>query len=127
MTTPTPAIIPIYTTRGDAEAFLVYPYLYNRLGEWVGFVQPNREVYSVLGYYIGELSNDKRIVRKRALDEVKDRLKPPPAPPTRLRLPATIPLPPMMAELPHSMIDVLEDMPERLHALGGGEQQEDLD
>lgn len=127
MTTLTPAIIPIYTTRGDAEAFLVYPYLYNRQGEWVGFVQPNREVYSVLGYYIGELSNDKRIVCKRALDEAKNRLKPPPAPSTGLRLPATIPLPPMMSELPHSMIDVLEDMPERLHPLGSGEQQEDLD
>jgi len=127
MTSQTPAIIPIYTTRGDVEAFLVYPHLYNRLGEWVGFVQPNREVYSVLGYYVGELSNDKRILRKRSMDETKDRVKPPPAPAHRLISPATTPLPPMMAELPHSVIDILEGMPELLHPLGSGELQEDLD
>jgi len=127
MTSQTPAMIPIYSTRGDVEAFLVYPHLYNRNGDWVGFVQPNREVYSVLGYYIGELSNDKRILRKRSMDEVKERIKPPPAPPGRLRSPATLPLSPMMRELPHSMIDVLEDMPELLHPVGSGELQEDLD
>lgn len=127
MTSQTPAIIPIYSTRGDVEAFLVYPHLYNRTGDWVGFVQPNREVYSVLGYYVGELSNDKRILRKRSMDETKERIKPPPAPSNRLRSPATTPLPPMMAELPHSVIDIFEDMPELLHALGSGELQEDLD
>lgn len=126
MTTPTPAIIPIYTTRGDVEAFLVYPHLYNRQGEWVGFVQPNREVYSVLGYYVGELSPDKRILCKRALDEEKPRL-PPPNAPARLRTPASIPLPPMMRELPHSIIDVLEDMPEKLHTKDSGEFTQDLD
>ena len=31
-------LIPIYTTKGDAEASLAYPYLYNRNGDWVGFV-----------------------------------------------------------------------------------------
>ena len=127
MTSQTPAIIPIYSTRGDVEALLVYPHLYSRSGDWIGFVQPNRDVYSVMGYYVGELSDDKRILRKRSMDEVKERLKPPPAPFGRLRSPATLPLPPMMRELPHSMIDVLEDMPELLHAVGSGELQEDLD
>ncbi|MFN3492386.1 MAG: 4-fold beta flower protein, partial [Anaerolineales bacterium] len=51
-------IIPIYTTKGDAEAFLQYPYLFNRSGEWIGFVTPKREVYSVLGEYVGTLTND---------------------------------------------------------------------
>ena len=127
MTSVTPAVIPIYSTRGDVEGFLVYPLLYNRMGDWIGFVQPNREVYSVLGYYAGELSADKRILRKRSMDEVKDRIKPPPAPSGRLRIPASLPLPPMMRELPHSMIDVFEDMPELLHPLGSGEMQQDLD
>jgi hypothetical protein len=35
---PQRAIVPIYTSRGDAEAFLDYPYLHNRLGEWIGWV-----------------------------------------------------------------------------------------
>lgn len=127
MTSQTPAMIPIYSTRGDVETFLVYPHLYNRSGDWVGFVQPNREVYSVMGYYIGELSNDKRILRKRSMDETKSRIKPPPAPAGRLISPATLPLPPMMRELPYSMIDVLEELPELLHTVGSGELQEDLD
>ncbi|MDX9991747.1 MAG: hypothetical protein RBS68_06810 [Anaerolineales bacterium] len=127
MNSQTPAIIPIYSTRGDVECLLIYPYLYNRQGEWVGFVQPNRDVYSVIGYYVGEFSDDKRILRKRALDDDKARLKPPCPPPGRPRFPATFPLPPMMRELSHSTIDVLEEMPEKLHPLGTGEFEEDLD
>jgi hypothetical protein len=38
-------INPIYNTRGDAEAFLAYPYLFNRNGDWIGFVTPKREVF----------------------------------------------------------------------------------
>ncbi len=59
------ALIPVYNSKGDAEAFLEYPYLFNRNGEWVGFVTQKREVYSVLGYYVGFLTNDPRILRKR--------------------------------------------------------------
>ncbi len=126
MTPPTPTVIPLYTTRGDVEAFLVYPYIYNRQGEWIGFAQPNREIYSVLGYYVGELSPDKRILRKRAIDEEKPRQLPPPAP-ARLRAPSGLPLPPMMRELPHSTIDILEDLPELLHTKDSGEFTQDLD
>ena len=39
------SVIPVYTSRGDAEAFLVYPYLFNRLGEWSGWVTAERQVY----------------------------------------------------------------------------------
>jgi hypothetical protein len=41
--------IPIYNSRGEAEAFLAFPYLFNRLGEWIGWVTPDQQVYSVLG------------------------------------------------------------------------------
>jgi len=121
-----PRLIPIYTTKGDAEAFLLYPYLFNRSGEWIGFVAPTREVYSVLGEYVGTLTNDPRIVRKRTTSTLKPRLKPPPKP-QRVYLPATIPLPPMMADLSHSVIDVLLDAPERLHTIDSGENLQDMD
>ncbi len=119
-------IIPIYTTQGDPEAFLQYPYLFNRNGEWIGFVTSQREVYSVLGEYIGTLTNDPRIVRTRSTATLRPRLKLPPAP-KKISLPANIPLAPMMPELSHSLIDVLIEMPERLHTTDAGESREDLD
>ncbi|MBI5942949.1 MAG: hypothetical protein HY864_01160 [Chloroflexi bacterium] len=119
-------IIPIYTTKGDAEAFLAYPYLFNRSGDWIGFITPKREVYSVLGDFVGTLTNDPRIIRKRATSSLKPRLKPPPRP-RRIYPPATIPLPPMMPELSHSVIDVLLEAPERLHTVDTGESRLDLD
>ncbi|GAB4419088.1 MAG: hypothetical protein Kow002_06460 [Anaerolineales bacterium] len=119
-------LIPIYTTRGDAEAFLYYPYIFNRLGEWIGWVTPGREVYSVLGHYVGDLTSEPRILRKRVLDVSKPHLNPPP-PPTKVYPPATVPLPPMMAELTHSQIDILLDEPERLHTLDSGEMRQDMD
>ena len=90
MNTPRPTIIPIYTTKGDAEAFLVYPYLFNRNGDWIGFVTPKRDVYSVIGQYVGTLTNDPRIVRKKATSTLKPSLKPPPTP-QRIHPPATKP------------------------------------
>jgi hypothetical protein len=126
MTDTTPRPIPIYTSKGDAEAFLLYPYLFNRIGDWIGFVNQKREVYSVLGNFVGTLTNDPRIISKRATSTLKPRLKPPPKP-EKVYLPATIPLPPMMADLSHSTIDVLLDAPERLHTLDSGEQRQDLD
>ncbi|MBI5961948.1 MAG: hypothetical protein HY863_00605 [Chloroflexi bacterium] len=121
-----PTIIPIYTTKGDAEAFLVYPYIFNRNGDWIGFITPKREIYSVLGDYVGTLTNDPRIVRKRATSTLKPRLKPPPRP-KKIYPPATIPLAPMMPELSHSVIDVLLDAPERLHTVDSGESRQDMD
>ncbi len=83
-------IIPMYSSRGEVEAFLVFPYLFNRSGEWIGWVTAQREVYSVLGEYVGFLTNDPRIVRRRSEDELRPRLKISP-PPGRLNTPATIP------------------------------------
>lgn len=119
-------IIPIYTSRGEAEAFLLFPYLFNRSGEWIGWVTPKRDVYSVLGQYVGELSDDTRIVRKRADDEIKPRL-PIPKHPGRIATPASIPLAPLMKDLPFHLVDVLQDEPERLHTADSGELKQDLD
>jgi hypothetical protein len=123
---PRRSIIPVYTSRGDAEAFLVYPYLYNRLGEWIGWVTADRRVYSVLGFYVGDLTAEPRIIRKRITATLKSR-RTPPARPQRLPVPATIPLAPLMGDLRFGVVDVLLDEPERLHTLDAGEQRQDLD
>jgi len=120
------SVIPVYTSRGDAEAFLVYPYLFNRLGEWIGWVTAERQVYSILGYYVGDLTAEPRIIRKRFTASLKPRKSPPPLP-QRLAVPATIPLAPMMADLRFGVEDVLLEEPERLHTMDGGEFRQDLD
>ena len=127
MTTPPrrPSIIPIYTSRGDAEAFLYYPYLYNRLGEWIGWVTINRQVYSVLGRYVGDLTIEPRIICKRV--ETSQPHKIPPACPPRLLVPATVPLAPLMGDLQFGVMDVLLEEPERLHTLDIGDLRQDLD
>ena len=120
------SIIPIYTSRGDPEAFLAFPYLYNRNGEWIGFVTPKREVYSVLGYYVGALTSDPRIIRKRFTAGGLQNLKPPKAP-ASLRITSTIPLARLMSDLTPENIDVLQDEPDLLHTLDAGEMRQDMD
>jgi hypothetical protein len=122
----TSPIIPLYTSRGDAEAFLVYPHLFNRLGEWIGWVTAEREVYSVLGAYVGRISDDRRIIRKRVL-EVTPPSRTPPSPPKKIYPPATVPLAPLMKELEFSFMDVLLEEPERLHTIDAGELRQDMD
>jgi hypothetical protein len=119
-------IIPIYTSRGNAEAFLAYPHLFNSQGEWVGFVTPEREVYSVLGFYVGYLNNDPRLLRKRVLEVSKPNLTPP-THPRKVYPPATFPLAPLMSELYQDTVDVLLEEPERLHTVDAGDLREDLD
>lgn len=120
-------LIPIYSSQGEAEAYLVFPYLFNRSGEWIGCVTPQREVYSVMGYYIGSLTDEPRIVRSRGEDySLKPRLKLPAAP-RRIAIPATTRLAPMMKDLTHSLIDVLSEEPEKLHTVDSGELREDMD
>ena len=126
MSPPNRKVIPIYTSRGDAEAFLVYPYIYNRIGDWIGFVTPKREVHSVIGYFIGMFTKDSRIVGKRVTNTFKPRLNPPPAP-EKVYPPATVPLAPLMSDLPPGQIDILLEQPERLHTLDEGEFRQDLD
>jgi hypothetical protein len=119
-------LIPIYNSKGDVEAFLAYPNLHNRNGDWIGWVTPTRQVYSVLGYYVGYLTDEPRILRKRVTSTLQPRLSPPAAP-RRISPPATVPLAPMMRELTYSTIDILLEEPERLHAIDSGEKREDLD
>jgi hypothetical protein len=119
-------LIPIYNGNGDAEAFLSYPNLFNRNGDWIGWVTPQREVYSVLGYYVGYLTDEPRVLRKRVTSTLKPRLRPPAAP-KKISPPATVPLAPMMKELTYSTIDILLDQPDLLHPLDRGELREDLD
>ena len=89
-------------------------------------VTPKREVYSVLGYYVGSLTSDARIVRKRSEEDDKPRLKPP-SKPGKIATPSSIPLAPMMSDLTHSFIDVLQDETERLHTFDSGEFRQDMD
>lgn len=126
MSQPQRRIIPLYASNGEAEAFLVFPYLFNKSGEWVGWITPKREVYSVMGLYVGTLSDDARIVRKRAEDETRPRVRPPQKP-GRITTPPSVPLAPLMSDLPHSLIDVLQEQPERLHTIDSGELREDMD
>jgi len=126
MNTQARKLIPIYTSKGDAEAFLGYPYIFNRLGEWIGFVTPEREVYSVMGYYVGMFTKDFRIIGKRATNAFKPRREPPP-PPIKTYPPATVPLAPMMRDLTHGQIDILLEEPNRLHTVDSGEFREDMD
>lgn len=118
--------VPIYTTQGDLSAFMVYPLIYNLTGEWIGFVTMDRDVYSVHGNYVGWMSDDPRILRKRSYSFDKPKLTPPP-PPERFRVPSRTPLAPMMSELGYETVDVLQDEPEKLPTVDSGELREDLD
>ena len=118
--------IPIYTSRGDWLALMVFPHLYSSVGEWVGFLTPGRQVYDVNGLYVGWLTDEPRILRKRTYDQTPPPAAPPP-PPARIRPPATVPLPRMMAELPFEIIDVLQEEPERLHTTDTGDLKQDME
>ncbi len=118
---------PLYTTRGHWAGMLVDHYLYNELGEWIGWVDEDCNVYSVSGAYVGVLSRDMRVLAKRAWDDIRPRRTPPARPPVRITLPPHAPLAPMMSELNHDTVDVLEDMPERLHTLDADPDAKDLD
>lgn len=118
--------VPIYTSRGDWAALMVFPYIFNTFGEWIGSITPDRQVYDVNGLYVGWMTDDPRILRKRTYDQ-NPSPQSPPSPQDRIRPPATVPLPPMMAELPFEFFDVLDEEPERLHTVDTGEFKEDMD
>jgi hypothetical protein len=129
MTTTTASgsrLIPIYTTRGDLGAYLGYPYIFSRQGEWIGWVTRERQVYSVHGDYVGWLSNDPRILRKLADSAGLEHRSPPPAP-KRINLPASAPLAPLMSELSFGTLDVLQDDPDLLPPIDAGERRQDMD
>ncbi len=105
---------PIYTTKGEWVALLVDGYLYNTRGEWIGWVDRESSVYSVEGDYVGWLARDFRVLRKRSLGEHVPHKLPPRTPAARISVPASVPLPPLMAELSYDTKDVFDEMPEKL-------------
>jgi hypothetical protein len=125
MASPRSYIIPIYTTTGEPAAYLVFPHLFSATGDWIGWVTASRDVYSVLGHYVGYVTNDPRILRKRS-EPPRARLDPPLGP-GRIPVPAQVPLAHMMSELTHEVVDVLLEEPERLHTTDSGDLRDDMD
>ena len=118
---------PIYNSRGEWVALLADVCLYNPRGEWVGYISRSGQVFSVLGKYVGWLSRDFRILRKKTQDQAIPASPPPPHPALKLRVPDHVPLPPMMADVPFDTFDVMCDEPERLHNLDDDPDAQDMD
>lgn len=118
--------IPIYLSNGEVGAFMVYPYLYNMQGDWIGWVDSERHVFSVLGVNVGYLSKDQRILCKRVTEDTLPRCTPLAEPP-RVYPPANFPLAPLMSELGFNTMDVLMEQPQQLHPTDSGELREDMD
>lgn len=119
-------LIPIYTSRGDVGGFLQYPHLYSPEGEWIGWVTPEQEVFSVRGSYVGRITKEPRILREREFRSDQRRLVPP-EPPAAIRVPARVPLAPLMAEIAQNLIDVLDEDPDLLPPIGFDLLQDDMD
>ena len=117
--------IPIYSTSGDWAAMLSFPYLFNPVGEWIGWVTSDHDVFDVEGRYVGFLDDEPRILRRR-LDEYRIPRRDPPSAPSRITTPALVPLPPFFRELPFEVIDVIDEDPDRLHPIDMGEFREDM-
>jgi hypothetical protein len=118
---------PIFTTRGDWAAMLVDVHLYNPRGDWVGYINKNGQVFSVMGKYVGWLSKDFRILRKKVQDQTIPACPPPPRPALKVRMPVHVHLPPLMADLPFDTFDVMDDEPDRLHTLDDDPDAQDMD
>ncbi len=121
-----PEMTPIYTSRGETGAILISPYIFNLTGEWIGWIDSERIVYSVHGHYVGKLTEDPRIIRKREWGYGRER-RTPPTPPEKIHPPSHFPLPPMLPEIPTFMMDVLEDYPELMPSVDFGDLREDMD
>lgn len=102
---------PIYRSDGEWVGVYLKKNLFNVDGEWLGFVV-GRNVYDPQGNYLGFLSDDRRLLRKRVAP-VFPKLQAPPRP-NRPKIPASMPLAPMMRALPHHVIDLFEEIPEKL-------------
>lgn len=105
-------MVPIYRSDGEWVAVYEKGHLFNIDGEWIGFVK-GREVYDTGGVYLGFFSDDRRLLRKRTAPESRPRLKPP-IRPSRPHIPSSMPLAPLLRALPHHIIDMFEEHPEKL-------------
>lgn len=116
-------MIPIYRSDGEWVAAYEKGHIFNIDGEWIGFVV-GREVYDTGGSYLGFVSDDQRLLRKRTRPLDRPSIQPPPAPP-RLKLPSAVSLPPLFPTLPHQIIDMFEEYPERMSQIS--ETRPDMD
>ena len=105
-------MIPIYRSDGEWVAVYKKGHIFNVDGEWLGFVV-GREVFDTGGSYLGFLSDDKRLLRKRTRPIDRPMHTPPPTP-ERPNIPANMPLAPLFRALPHQIIDMFEEFPEKL-------------
>lgn len=101
----------IFDTRGDWQATKFGNFFWNTRGEYIGYLE-GEDVYKRDGEWIGRLSKDGRILRKRSEQRHELHTNPPKEPPKPEKLPPRAPLPPMMAELNYSIVDVLEEEPD---------------
>ena len=116
---------PIYTTTGDWVAMLIGRYVYTTAGEWIGWIDAESLVFSARGEYVGWLARDFRILRKREGGPLHPRRDPLPKPP-RVKLPISVALPPLMAELGYDTLDVFEEAAYRLDPMDM-DQVQDID
>jgi len=100
----------IWNTYGDWLLTLVHTNLLYFAGHWVGWLDGD-EVFTTDGEWVGKLSRDSRIIRKRSAIHPPLRNDVPPKPP-KPDLPGRPPLPPAFAELTFSEIDVMDEDPE---------------
>jgi hypothetical protein len=109
----------LYNTAGDWQGTVYGQYIYDPRGDSIGFVQDEgkegkeKSVYTFDGEWVGLVSKDGRILRKRA--NSKRPLHSAPLPKIKGRpqgLPARAPLPPQNAEIGYDTIDVLEEDPD---------------
>ena len=103
---------PIYRTDGAWVGVFTEGHVFSREADWVGFVI-GRQVFDPAGEYLGFLSDDRRLLRKRVLSDPPPKREPPDEP-VRPRIPASMPLAPLLRELPYHIIDVFEEYEEQL-------------
>jgi hypothetical protein len=104
----------IFDTRGEWHATLIAGCLWDCRGDYVGFVRgENHDVYTAFGEWIGNLTKDGRIIRRRVLNERQTLFKDRPQRPQKPKnLPPRAPLPPLTGDLDYHYIDVLDWDPE---------------
>ncbi len=110
-------MVPIYRSDGEWAAVYHQGHVFSVDGDWLGFVV-GQELYSPVGVYVGYLSHDHRLLRRRVLAEEPPRRQPPPKPDTP-RLPASVPLAPMLSELPFHTIDMFIEHPNQFRYISG--------